>query len=93
MKLVAMYFSFELINFSMYPIYRINTCYLQLQYSAIKTTSNKIVASTLRFIVSLLTPLFCTGLSQICSSIYQFITTNIILRKNYIIKKNIIEKR
>ena len=53
-KLVAIYFSFELINLAMYPIYRINTCYLQLEYSAIKTTSNKIVANFFRFIVSLL---------------------------------------
>lgn len=93
MKLVAIYFSFELINFSMYPIYRINTCYLQLEYSAIKTTGNKIIASTLRFIVSLLPTPFCTGLGQICSSTYQFITTNIMFRKNYVINNNTIEKR
>ena len=88
MKLVAIYFGFELINFSIYPIYRINTCYLQLEYSAIKTTSNKIVASILRFLVSLLPTPFCTGLGQICSSIYQFITTDIMLRKNYVIDEN-----
>ena len=92
-KLVAIYFSFELINFILYPIYKINTCYLQLEYSAFKTTSNKIVASTLRFFVSLLPTPFCTGLGQICSSIYQFITTNLIFEKNYIINSNRIEKR
>ena len=53
-KLVVIYLSFELINFSMHPIYLINTCYLQLKYSAIKTTGNKMIASVLRFIVSLM---------------------------------------
>ena len=92
-KLVFIYFMFELINFSIFPIYVINTCYLQLEYSAIKTTGNKIVANTLRFIVSLLPTPFCTGLGQVCSAIYQLITTNLMFRKNFIIDNSIIKKR
>jgi len=89
MKLVWIYFSFELINFAIYPIYRINTCILQLEYSAIKTTTNKIFSSILRFFVSLLPTPFCTGLGQVTSSIYQFISTNIMLKKKYKIDRNL----
>lgn len=82
-KLVWIYLSFEIVNFVVYPIYRINTCYLQLEYSAIKITTNKILSSILRFIISLLPTPFCTGIGQVVSSIYQFISTNIMFIKNY----------
>lgn len=93
MILVAIYFSFELINFSIYPIYKLKTCYLQLEYSAVKTTVNKIVSSTLRMFISLLKTPFCTGLGQVSSSIYQLISLNTIFNKNYKIENNDYIKR
>ena len=86
---VAIYFSFELLNFSIYPIYRINTCYLQLEYSALKTTTNKIISSVLRFLISLLATPFCTGLGQVASSIYQLVSTSLMIKKS---KKNALLK-
>ena len=83
MKLVFIYFGFEFVNFAMYPIYRIRTCYLQLEYSSIKTTVNKTIASVFRFILSLLPTPFCTGVGQACSSIYQFLSINMMFRKNF----------
>ena len=83
MKLVLIYFGFEFVNFAMYPIYRIHTCYLKLEYSSMKTTVNKTIASVFRFILSLLPTPFCTGIGQVCSSIYQFISTNVMFEKNY----------
>ena len=88
MKLTLIYFSFELINFAIYPVYRIKTCYLQLEYSALKTTSNKICASILRMFMSLLKTPYCTGIGQICSSIYQFITIKFLFNKNYKLEEN-----
>lgn len=82
LKLVLIYFIFEFISFSLYPIYSINTCYLQLEYSAIKTTTNKLVSNTIRFVVSLLPTPFCTALGQVCSSIYQLISTSIMKKNN-----------
>lgn len=82
-KITMIYFGFEIINFIIYPIYRIKTCYLQLEWSALKTTSNKIVASILRMFLSLLKTPFCTGIGQACSSIYQFITVSIFFKLNY----------
>lgn len=86
-KITMIYFSFEIVNFLIYPIYRIKTCYLQLEYSAFKTTSNKVIASILRMFISLLKTPFCTGIGQVCSSIYQFITVSIMFGHNFKIDK------
>ena len=92
-KLTFIYLAFEIVNFVIYPIYRLKTCFLQLEYSAIKITSNKFVASTLRTFLSFLKTPFCTGIGQCCSSLYQFITTSIIFNLNYKVnKKGYIEK-
>jgi len=77
------FFSFEIVNFIVYPIYRIKTCYLQLEWSAFKTTSNKMVSAILRMIMSLLKTPYCTGIGQVCSSLYQFITVSIFFKINY----------
>lgn len=82
-KITMLYFSFEIVNFLIYPIYRIKTCYLQLEYSAFKITSNKIIASILRMFMSLLKTPFCTGIGQVCSSVYQLITVSIMLGHNF----------
>ncbi len=82
-KITMIYFGFEIVNFIVYPIYRIKTCYLQLEWSAFKTTSNKICASILRMIMSLLKTPYCTGIGQLCSSIYQFVSVSIIFKLYY----------
>lgn len=86
-KITMVYFSFEIINFLLYPIYRIKTCYLQLEYSAIKTTSNKMIASILRMSMSFLKTPYCTGIGQVCSSIYQSVTVSLMFRNNFKIDK------
>ena len=86
-KITMVYFGFEIVNFIIYPIYRIKTCYLQLEWSAFKTTSNKIFASILRMVMSLLKTPFCTGIGQVCSSVYQFISVSIFFKLNYDIAK------
>ena len=86
-KITMVYFSFEIVNFMIYPIYRIKTCYLQLEWSAFKTASNKICASILRMIISLFKTPFCTGIGQVCSSIYQFISVSIFFKLNYNLDK------
>ena len=86
-KITMLYFLFEIVNFLIYPIYRIKTCYLQLEYSAFKITSNKIIASILRMFMSLLKTPFCTGIGQVCSSVYQFITVSIMIGHSFKIDK------
>ena len=86
-KITMIYFSFEIVNFLVYSIYRIKTCFLQLEYSALKTTSNKILALILRMSISLLKTPYCTGIGQVCSSLYQFITVSIIFKLNFNVDK------
>lgn len=85
--ITLIYLSFELINFIIYPVYRIKTCYLQLVKLAKKVTENKITAGILRFLISLLKTPYCTGIGQVTSSLYQFLTVNIMFNKNFAIDK------
>lgn len=93
-KITMIYFTFEIVNFLIYPIYRIKTCYLQLEWSSFKTTGNKIISLFLRMILSLTKTPFCTGIGQACSSVYQFITVSIFFKLNFKVDKkgNIIRK-
>ena len=86
-KITMIYFAFEIVNFLIYPIYRIKTCYLQLEWSAFKTTGNKIFSLFLRMILSLTKTPFCTGIGQVCSSVYQFITVSIFFKFNFKVDK------
>ena len=60
---------------------------VEVEYE-IKVTSNKLFAGILRMIVSLLKTPYCTGIGQVTSSIYQFVTVNIIFHRNFRIDKN-----
>lgn len=86
LKITLIYLAFEIINFLIYPLYRIKTCYLQLEWSAMKTTTNKIVASLLRMGMSFLHTPFCTGIGQVVSSLYQLISVNYLFYKHHTIK-------
>lgn len=90
-KLTIIYLLFDIINFILFPIYTIKTCYLQLEWSPFITTSNKIISSVLRVTASLLKNPFCTGIGQIVSSLYQFITINVLFKKNYNINKKVLK--
>ena len=85
--ITLIYLSFELINFFIYPIYGLKTCYLQLTNLVKQITTNKITAGIIRFFVSLLKTPYCTGIGQVTSSLYQFITVNLIFHKNFVIDK------
>lgn len=86
--LVIIYLSIEVVNFVLYPIYKIETCYLQLEYSAFKTTTNKIISSIIRFFMSFLKTPFCTLIGQLCSSVYQFVTMKFMFRRNFDVDNN-----
>lgn len=94
-KIMMIYFAFEIVNFLIYPIYRIKTCYLQLEWSAFKITENKIFSLFLRILLSLTKTPFCTGIGQACSSVYQFITVSIFFKFNFKVDKkgNVIRKK
>lgn len=86
--ITLIYLGFEIINFIIYPIYRLKTCYLQLEYSSTKTTANKFIASSGRTFISFLKTPYCTGLGQVFSSLYQFFSINIMFKRNFIVNKD-----
>lgn len=88
LTIVFIYIAIEVFSFLIYPAYIIKTYFLQLEHSSIKTTTNKFITSVLRTSLSFLKTPFCTGIGQVCSCIYQFITINIIFKNNYKIEKN-----
>ena len=83
LKITLIYFSLEIISFAFYPIYRINICYLQLEWSAFKITTNKVIATIIRFAISLFKTPFCTSLGQVGSCIYQFVTYSLLFNNTY----------
>ena len=73
----------ELVDFLVYPIYTIKICFLQLDYSAIKATANQVVASTLRLACSFLKTPYCTVIGGFLTSLYKFISINIMFGRNF----------
>lgn len=87
-NIVLTFLIIELFNFAVYPIYKIKTCFLQLEYSSLKTTVNKITSSSLRLVISFLKTPYCTSIGQTFSAIYQIITINIFFNRHYYISKD-----
>lgn len=89
LKITAILISAELILLAMYPIYMTRTCYLQLEYSSVKTTINKEIANLIRMLLSvtLVTP-YCTAIAQLVSMLYQLFYTKVMwLNKENKLKK------
>ena len=74
------YLLIEIISFVCYPLYNIKLCYMQIEYSALKTTLNKQIANTIRFMLSFIPSPYCTGIGQLFSMIYQLIYSNLIIK-------------
>ena len=73
LNITLIYIFIEIIGFAVYPLYTIKMCYMQIEYSALKTTINKQIASTVRFMCSFIPSPYCTGIGQLFSMFYQLI--------------------
>lgn len=89
LNITLIYVGIEIINFILYPLYNIKMCYIQIEKSALKTTINKQIADTIRFMFSFIPTPFCTVIGQLASMIYQLIYSNLVVRfkKEKIIRK------
>ena len=88
-NIVSIFIFLHIIDFMLGPFIEIKICFLQLEDSAIKMTSNMIIAYVIRTLVSLTPTPFCTIIGQMCSTTYELICTKINYRKyeNQNIKK------
>ena len=92
-SIAIIYLAVEVIHFIIFPTYGIKSCYLQLEYSPVVVTTNKVVSDILRMLISFFKTPFCTVIGQSMSAIYQMISVNVIFNKKYKINKNgLIEK-
>ena len=80
-RIVSIFILLHIFNFLLIPFTSIKKCYLEIEYSPIKTATNTIIAYIMRFIISLIASPFCTIIGQIFSAIYEFIYVSIIARK------------
>lgn len=87
-RITLIYFSFDFITFFIDPIIYIRTCFLQLNWSASKTTAQKILARFFRLGLSLLSTPYCTGIGGLGSSLFQCLTINTMFHKHYLVDKN-----
>ena len=63
--------------------------YLTIEWSAIKTSTNKIITGLIRMVLSFLNTPFCTTIGQLISSLYECISINILYRKNKLEMKDL----
>lgn len=71
MGLAVLYFCADLLNFGLFPYYKLRLVYLQLECCPKKTTITKCIADGIRIICSCLATPFCTNIGQVISVLFQ----------------------
>ena len=79
--IVSIFLIWHIIDFMLAPPINIKMCYLEIEYSPIKTTTNNIIAFVIRMIVCLIPTPLCTIIGQMCSSVYEFVYSTITYKK------------
>ena len=74
---------FDVIVFLISPLYDLKISYLQIEWSAVKTTINELMSSIVRSAFSFVKSPFCTSIGMLLSSAYSFITINGLFYKYY----------
>ena len=87
LMIVIIYLLFHVADLLMCPIFKIDTIYLQLEYSTIKTTSINLSSRFLRMLISFLKTPYCNVIAQVSTSAYLTIIVNALLKKHFIISK------
>lgn len=94
LKIALIFLAYEILNFLLFPIYKIKTSFLQLEYSTVKSTTNETIANILRLIVSCMKITFCSAIGGFVSTVYQTISYGSLFKVNYKVNKlGEVEKR
>lgn len=80
-KIVSIFIFLHIVDFMLGPFKDLKICYLQLEDSALKMTSNMIIAYLIRTAISFIPTPFCTIIGQMCSLLYELICTKVNYRK------------
>lgn len=74
--IVGIFIGLHILDFILMITTHIKICFLEINYSSVKTTANVIVAYFIRTTFSFLPTPFCTIIGQITAGIYEFIYAN-----------------
>lgn len=85
--IISIFILWHIIDFMIAVPIIIKMCYLEIEYSPVKTTANNIIAFVIRTIVCFLPTPFCTIIGQMCSSIYELLYATIGYKKHNNIKE------
>lgn len=88
LPITLIFLGFELLDFALCPIYYLRTSFLQLNWSASKTTANRIFARAARLFLALLPTPYCSSIASISATFIQLATTKYFFKKNFLIDKN-----
>lgn len=91
--IVSIFVGIQIFDMLILPCIWIKQQYCQINYSPKLVTSNECVTKGIRIISSFLPTPFCTYIGQVFSMIYQFIVFNIVLKKKYFLKGDILNMK
>lgn len=83
--ITLMFLVFHFADFAICPYYKVNTYYLQLEYSTQKTTCINLSARLFRLLLSFLKTPYCTVIAQSVAAIYQAVCMTFLFKRNYIV--------
>ncbi len=76
------FISFDFYVFLIYPIYALKACYLQIKWSPLVTTSNKMVQMAFRLGCAFIPTPFCTSIGAFLGETYLLIIYSILYRRH-----------
>lgn len=88
LPITLIFLAFEFLDFALCPIYYLRTSFLQLNWSASKTTLNRIFARACRLFLAFLPTPYCSSIASISATFIQLATTKRFFNQNFILDKN-----
>jgi hypothetical protein len=82
-RIGLIFLAFDVLDFLLFPLNELKICFLQIEWSAKKTTWNVFCSYFIRTLLSFLPTPFCTAIWQINTAIYEFFAFWYITKKNY----------
>lgn len=81
MKVFLIYLGLELFYFLIYPFIELKICYLQIRWSPLKTTLNKMAALLIWFAASFMPTPYCIFIGQTIFGVYQLATYGLMYKR------------
>lgn len=85
LKLVCVFWMLEIIDFVFCSINKIHTTYLQLEHSAMVTTSNTLISKVIRILFSNLRTPYCTQISMFLCELYLYFSQKKLFTKKFFV--------